>query len=42
MWNNQKIKDIEKFKKTQKKIQKMDDKAKKEIKKLLEKKNKTV
>ena len=42
MWNTQKAKDIEKFKKTQKKITKMDNKAKKEIKKLLEKKNKTV
>lgn len=42
MWNNQKYKDIEKFKKTQKKINKLNSKAKKEIKKLLEKKNKTV
>ena len=42
MWNNQKSKDIEKFNKTQKKINKLNNKAKNEIKKLLEKKNKTV
>lgn len=42
MWNNQKTKDIEKFNKTQKKINKLNNKAKNEIKKLLEKKNKTV
>ena len=42
MWNIQKSKDIEKFNKTQKKIDKLNSKAEKEIKKLLEKKNKTV
>lgn len=42
MWNIQKNKDIIKFRKTEKKIQKLNDKAKKEIDKLLKKKNKTV
>ncbi len=42
MWNAQKSKDIEKFNKTQKKINKLNNKAKKEVRKLLEKKNKTV
>lgn len=42
MWNNQKNKDIIKFRKTEKKIQKLNDKATKEIDNLLKKKNKTV
>lgn len=42
MWNIQKNKDIIKFRKTEKKIQKLNDKAEKEISKLLKKKNKTV
>lgn len=42
MWNAQKLKDIEKFNKTQKRINKLNNKAKKEVRKLLEKKNKTV
>lgn len=42
MWNIQKDKDIVKFRKTEKKIQKLNDKAEKEINKLLKKENKTV
>ena len=42
MWNEQKTKDIEKLNATQRKISKLDSKAKKEIYKLLNKKSKTV
>lgn len=42
MWNKQKTKDIQKLRKTQNKINKLDNKAKKEINNLLSKKNKTV
>lgn len=42
MWNEQKTKDIEKLNATQRKISKLDSKAKKEIYKLLNKKSRTV
>lgn len=42
MWNTQKEKDIAKFEKTERKINKLKGKATKEINKLLKKKNKTV
>lgn len=42
MWNKQKMKDIQKLRKTQNKIDKLNNKAKKEINNLLSKKNKTV
>lgn len=42
MWNKQRIKDIERLTATQRKISKLDHKAKKEIDKLLNKKSKTV
>lgn len=42
MWNTQKLKDINKYRKTERKIEKLNNKAKREIDKLLEKKNKTV
>lgn len=42
MWNKQKTKDIRKLRKTQSKIDKLNNKAKKEINTLLSKKNKTV
>ena len=42
MWNKQKNKDIQKLKKTEKKISKLNSKVDNEIRKLLEKKNKTV
>ncbi len=42
MWNKQKKRDITKFKKTQKKIDKLNNKAEREVTKLLTKKNGTV
>lgn len=42
MWNKQKNKDIKKFRKTEKKISKLNSKVNNEIRKLMEKKNKTV
>ena len=42
MWNKQKTKDIEKLNATQRKISRLNSKAKKEIDKLLNKKNRTV
>ena len=42
MWNKQKNKDIQKLKMTEKKISKLNSKVDNEIRKLLEKKNKTV
>lgn len=42
MWNIQKENDIKKFKKTRKKVQRLEKKRDKEIKKLLSKQTKTV